>query len=449
MIPLHHISRRAALRGMLAGSAVSVGLPFLDCFLNENGTALAATGQPLPVRFGTWFWGCGLNPGRWEPKKIGADWDVQPETEFLRPHKAKVNIYSGMRAFLDGKPNGVHFSGAQACLTGTVPRGLGGGSAPSIDTLVSDVIGARSRFRSLEVACTGNPSHSQSRRSGAIQNPAEVSPLALYTRVFGPEFKDPNASDFTPDAGVMVRRSALSAVTEERQALMRDLGAADKARLEEYFTSLRELEKQLDIELQRPAPLEACTVPKGPQETATATEIETVKTNHKLFAGLLAHALACGQTRVANIAFADATSSLRKAGGTQTHHECTHEEPIDVTLGYQKELGWFYQQIMESFAYWIATLDGVREGDGTLLDHMVVMGSTDHGYAKLHGLENMPLFTAGAAGGRMKTGVHVQALGDSVSRLGLTLQQVMGLPVGSWGTESNQTAKPFTEVVAA
>ena len=64
------ISRRTVLRGMLGGAAVSVGLPLLDCFLNGNGTALAQ-GAPLPVRFGTWFWGCGMNPDRWVPSDGG------------------------------------------------------------------------------------------------------------------------------------------------------------------------------------------------------------------------------------------------------------------------------------------------------------------------------------------------------------------------------------------
>jgi hypothetical protein len=65
-------TRRRVLKGMMAGGAVTVGLPFLDAFLNTNGTALAATGAALPVAFGTWFWGCGLTPGRWEPKVVGS-----------------------------------------------------------------------------------------------------------------------------------------------------------------------------------------------------------------------------------------------------------------------------------------------------------------------------------------------------------------------------------------
>jgi len=447
MIPMHRMNRRSVLRGMMGGAAVSVGLPFLDCFLNENGTALAATGAELPTRFATWFWGLGLNPGRWEPAEQGKFAQFGPELQPLAAFKDKINVFSGMKAFLDGKPLAVHFSGAQAIMTGTVPRGSLA-TTPSIDTVVADVIGTRTRFRSLEVACTGNPSHSQSRRSGSVINPAEVSPAALYTRVFGPEFKDPNAADFTPDPAVMVRKSALSAVTEERQAFAKTLGAADRARLDEYFTSLRGLEQQLELQLQKPAPLEACTVPAKADDAPIGTEIESVKANHKLFAQILAHALACGQTRVVNVAFADATSSLRKAGGQQTHHEYSHEEPVDAVLNYQPTLTWFYGEIMQSLAVMLATLDGIREGDRSLLDRTLLMTGTDHGYAKLHSVENLPIITAGSGNGRFKTGIHCVAKGDTVSRVGLTVQQAMGVPVSSWGTESNQTAKPFGEVLA-
>jgi hypothetical protein len=446
MIPMHRMNRRGILRGMMAGAAVTVGLPFLDCFLNTNGTALA-DGAPLPVCFGTWFWGLGLNPGRWEPAKPGKLTEVGPELQPVFAFKDKMNVYSGMKAFLDGKPNGVHFSGVQAMLTGTAPRGMTA-DKPSVDTLISDVVGARTRFRSLEVACAGNPTHSQSRRDGAVVNPAEVSPAVLYARVFGPEFTDPNAADFKPDPGIMVRRSALTAVADDRQSFVKTLGAADRARLDEYFTSLRELEQQLDLSLRKPAPLAACTVPGKVDETPIGTEIEIVKANHKLFAGLLAHALACGQTQVINVAFADATSSLRRAGGTQTHHEFSHEEPVDATLGYQPTLAWFFNEIMGSLAFMVATLDGVREGDRTLLDRTVLMTATDLGYATLHGLENMPMLTFGSAGGRIKTGLHVAAVGDPVSRLGLTMQQAMGVPVSSWGTDSNQTSKTITEIMA-
>src|SRR5689334_10186963 len=137
MIPLHKLHRRSVLRGALGGAAITVGLPFLDCFLNENGTALAATGTPLPVRFGTWFWGLGMNPVRWKPAQEGKFDKFNIETEALTPYKDKVNVFSGMKAFLDGKPLQVHNTGVQAIFTGTVPRGPS--NLPSIDTIVADV----------------------------------------------------------------------------------------------------------------------------------------------------------------------------------------------------------------------------------------------------------------------------------------------------------------------
>jgi hypothetical protein len=446
MSAIQELSRRRVLRGMLGGAAVTVGLPFLDCFLNTNGTALAS-GQPLPTCFGSWFWGLGLNPGRWEPKQVGKIVDLGEELKALEPYKDKINVYSGMKVYLDGRPLITHYSGDWALLTGTTPREERV-EIPSIDVLIGDVIGTRNRFRSLEVAATGNATHSYSRRAGAALNPAETSPVALYTRVFGPEFKDPNAADFTPDPAVMARQSVLSAITEQRADIQKHLGAADRARLDEYFSSLRQIEQQLEIELQKPAPLEACTTPAKVDEMPPGTEIETVQNNHKLFAAILAHALACNQTRVVNITFSDATSSLRKQGSSMTEHVQSHEEAIDPQLGYQPNVTYFMERVMEGFATTLASLEAIKEGDGTLLDRMLIMASSDTGYAKVHSLENIPLLTAGKAGGKIKTGIHVSAKGDPGTRVGLTVQQAMGVPINSWGTDSMQTAKTITEVMA-
>jgi hypothetical protein len=439
-------NRRSVLRGSLNGAGVVVGLPLLDCFLNTNGTALAADGSPLPANFGTWFWGCGLNPTQWEPKTVGPGYAITPALKPLEKFKSKMNVYSGMKVFLDGKPLVVHFSGNVGLLTGTVPRGQVA-EAPSIDSLIADHIGNRTRFRSIEVCCSGNPAHSQSRRQGNILNPGETSPLALYTRIFGADFKDPNAADFKVDPMILVRKSALSTVSEQRADLVKQVGARDRARLDEYFTSVRQLEQQLELETHKPAPLEACTVPDRPTDVVIGTEVESAKGNHRLFARLLAHALACGQTRVVNIDFCDAISSLRRAGASQTHHIYTHEEPSDAS-GFQPNVTWFHSQIMESFAVLLNELDSIREGDATLLDRTVIFASTDTGLAKIHSPENIAMMTVGSGGGRLKTGIHVAAGGDAVTRVGLTLQQAFGMPVSSWGTESQMTSKTISEVMA-
>ena len=435
--------RRRMLRGMMNGAAITVGLPLLDCFLDTNGTALA-NGAPLPVCFGSWVAGLGFNPGHWEPKTSGANYAMAPELEALSPLKDKINIYSGLNGYLDGKPNVVHQTGYQVCINGAVAAG-GGENAPSIDQTIADAIGTSTRFRSLEVSPAGSRS-SHSRRSASAVNPAEISPAALYTRIFGPDFRDPNAASFTPDPLVMARRSVLSAVDDHRQRLVQNVGAADRARLDEYFTALRGLEQQLDLELQKPAPLEACSNPGAVQEAAPGTEIETVIKNNQLFSGLMAHALACGQTRVFTVEFGG--MSAHKAGDSATFHTLTHEEGTDLALGYQPTVHWFMLRVAEGFRDMVAALDGIREGDGTLLDRCLVMFATDTGNARYHSMDNIPLLTAGRAGGRMKSGIHLAAQGDPVTRVGLTVQQAMGVPVSAWGTESNRTAKPFSEVLA-
>lgn len=440
-------SRRNILQGMLGGGVVTLGLPFLDCFLNSNGTALAATGKALPTVFGTWFWGLGLTPGRWEPTTVGKYADLGPETKVLLPYKDKINFYSGTKVFLDGRPLITHFTGNMSVLTGTTPREQRV-TIPTIDAIIADQIGTKTRFQSLEMTSTGNPVHSYSHRAGTVINPAEASPAALYARVFGPEFKDPNAASFTPDPVVLARQSMLSVVKEQREELVKTLGAADKARLDEYFTSLRQIENQLQIESQKPAPLEACTPAQKVEDAPMGTDVAFVEANHKLFAKILAHTLACGQTRVFNMTFGDATSSLRHAGSQMVHHAYTHEEADDPKLGYQKTVVSFHTVIMNGLAEMVKTLEGMREGDSTLLDRTLMLASTDTGLAKVHSLENFPLITAGRAGGRLKTGIHVHTNGDPATRVGLTLQQAMGLAINSWGTDSMTTNKSMTEVLA-
>ena len=99
---------------------------------------------------------------------------------------------------------------------------------PTFDTVIAAQIGNGSRFRSIEVASSGDPRDSYSRTAPTVTNPAEISPLALYQRIFGAEFQDPNAADFKPNPSFMARRSILSSIKDERDNFEATLGAADK-----------------------------------------------------------------------------------------------------------------------------------------------------------------------------------------------------------------------------
>jgi hypothetical protein len=434
---------------MLNGTAVVVGLPLLDVFLDGNGEALA-NGAPIPARFGTWFWGLGVNPTRFFPGKPGANYEMKPELAPIAKYQSKINVFGNFNIPLDGAPNLPHITGGAAIRTGkllTAERGLPG---ESFDVAISDQIGTHTRFRSLETSALGDARNSLSGRGGGDLNPSAASPSELYQRVFAEGFQDPNSATFTPDPAIMARRSVLSAVTDQRQSLIQSLGASDRQKLDQYFTSVRQLETQLDVELTKPAPMEGCIAPSAvATDLPVNSEIETVMRNHKIMTRILVMALACGQTRVFNMMFNNGASSLTRVGSTITHHQLTHEEVLDNRLGYQPHATYFLTRIMEAWVDFVEAMDSVKEGDRTLLDNSLVFAHSETEFAKFHTIDNIPIMTAGSGGGRIKTGLYVDGQGTSVARLGLTMQQVMGVALDSWGGGPLETRKPVAEILNA
>jgi hypothetical protein len=160
---------------------------------------------------------------------------------------------------------------------------------------------------------------------------------------------------------------------------------------------------------------------------------------------LLAHALLCDQTRSARMMFSDAGSNLRVAGDSTTYHTYTHQEPIS---GPQTKCRFFNNFTLTQMAEFVKLLDSFKEGDSTLLDQSLVVFNTDNGIAFTHSLTNIPMFTAGRAGGAMKTGVHVNCNGDPGTRLGLTAMQVFKVPVNKFGTGGMETNRAIGEILA-
>jgi Protein of unknown function (DUF1552) len=446
-------SRRSILKGMLGGSAVYMGLPVLDVFLNTNGTAYA-NGAALPVRFGTYFWGLGLTDTptggtRWVPSKVGSGYEVMPELESLAAVKDKVSVFSGFRVIGDGRANLVHWTGHASILSGIAPAGSGRFDGPSFDTKVADAIGGSTRFRTIDIdASVSRQPVSYSTRTGSTFASPDASPLALYTRLFGPGFQDPNSDDWKPDPSIMLRQSVLSAVTDQRHALMKGLGKADQLKMDQYFSSVRDMENQLAVQLQRPEKAEACAIPSAPKETPRAASVDVVNENTKTLAKLLAMGLACNQSRVFTFVHTAGSSETYMAGNSKIYHQITHDEPTDAQLGFQPETSKLASQVMKGLGTFLAELDAIKEGDGTLLDNSLVMAFSDTGYAKIHAIENIPMFLAGRAGGKHKAGQHIAGKGDSVTRVSLTAMQLAGAPVGEFGAGSMKTSNPIRDVMA-
>ena len=130
------------------------------------------------------------------------------------------------------------------------------------------------------------------------------------------------------------------------------------------------------------------------------------------------------------------------------YHVTTHMEAIDPVLGYQPRVSEYNIYTMELFAMLLKELDGIQEGDGTLLDHSLVFAFSDQSFAKTHAVDGIPMLVAGSASGRMKTGFHIAGASNPVSRVGLTLQKGLGMAVDSWGAGSMETRSAYTELLA-
>lgn len=431
---------------MLNGGAYTVALPLLNCFLDGNGTALAS-GAPIPQRFGTWSWGLGMSEAIFVPKKTGPDFDLPPEIESLAPVKQHINLFTNYHVFKDAAPNLCHHSGWVILRSGIAPMTSQNRPGETIDVTVAKKIGNATRFRNLSATATGDVRDSFSYENGNSVNAPEWSPLRFYDRLFGVNFQDPNAAEFKPDPRVLVRKSSLSYVLDDTRALSKELGADDRARLDQYLTGLRDLERRFDLQLSKPDPREACVVTSKPEDLPSGLDADLVATRHRMMTDLMLMAVACDQTRVFNMFYASAFSATTKPGYDKPHHTATHEEAVDEELQCQPNVSWYTRRAMEEWSYYVQAMANIREGDGTMLDNVLVYATTDQSFAKIHGIEGIPMFTAGNAGGRIKTGLHIDGNETPGTRLGYTAMRLMGLDVPSWGSQSNNTSNEIGEIL--
>src|SRR5690606_34045417 len=149
-------------------------------------------------------------------------------------------------------------------------------------------------------------------------------------KLFGGDFQDPNAPEFKPNPRVMLRKSVLSGVMDSAKDLSKSVGNEDRQRLDQYFTGLRDIERQFDQLLTKPEPRAACVVPKAPTEDPRAgLDVDQVNLRHKMMTDLMVMAIACDQTRVFNMAYSKSAAATSKVGYDKPHHTASHEEGVD------------------------------------------------------------------------------------------------------------------------
>jgi hypothetical protein len=417
------LDRRTMLRGLLGGAAVSIALPPLEAMMNRSGTAWAG-GDAFPKRFGVFFWGNGVLPDRWVPAAEGASWAPSPILMPLSALREHLTVVTGTRvATLNTVPHG---SGPAGFLSGDNMVN-GAFTRPSLDQLIARAVGSETRLRSLETAVQ-QTSTSLSYADGGQRNPSENDPRALFNRLFGEGFRAPGEMGMA-DPRLSLRRSVLDAVVAQGATLRNRLGTTDQRRLDQHLESVRGIERQLQRLEENPPNLAACRRPMMPPESVPdLLGRPDMVTRSRLMSELITMALACDITRVFSHLYSESVNNVLYPDARAGHHQLTHDEP-----GEQPQVFAILQRIMTDLAAFLDGLRRIPEGDGTLLDHTLVLCMSDCSFGRTHSLDEYPILLAGGRSAGLRRGVHLRARGENASKVSYSILQMMGVRAAEFG----------------
>jgi hypothetical protein len=394
------LSRRTFLKGLTAtGAFVQVGLPPLAAMFDFNGTAYAADAtvagsKIIDSRFLLWWNGNGIPERYWIPRETGADYELTPCLEPIANVRDYVHVLSGVdnvAARLDGQGNG-HFSALCGSMTGTAYTGRGA-AGPSIDQILAAKIGTKSRFRSLQEGVAqeshGENVHRNMTWAGYERAlPPEMIPHNLFDRLFG--IKD--------EGWVNRKKSVLDVVSQDVTKLEGTLGAADRQRLDQHLTSVRDLERAIAS-----LPPDYGKNIKEPEDITDLTDYPKIA---KLQSDLVIHAFASGQTRVAAYMLTKCQSLTRfpwLGHADNRHHDYTHTNAGSPQQ--QRIMRDICRWHVEEFAYMLEGLKAIPEGEGNLLDHTTCVMVHEHAEANPHKCNGLAVLVAG---GGIKGGTHTK-----------------------------------------
>jgi hypothetical protein len=438
-------SRRSLLKGITAaGAQIVVGLPPLVSMFNSTGTAYAAAPaaaatakaaeKPIETRFVLWFNGNGIPERYWIPSEEGADYQMTPCLSPLAAWRKDVHVLSGVdNAAAGGKGNG-HTNSMSGLMTGTDFTGRGP-SGPSIDQMIAAKIGADSRFRSLQIGVAQESFGESMQRNMSWAGyeralPPEMIPHRLFDRLFGAQ----------EGGWVSRKRSVLDTVLADATALQKRLPGEDKTRVEEHLAGIRDLERAiagLPPEYRRIDP---------PDFEGDMKDWPRIA---KLQSDLLVQALATRQTRVASYMLTKCQSITRFPwlGYTSArHHDYTHAEGktsgADGVEG-QRVLRDICRWHVEEFAYLVAKLESVPEGDGNLFDHTSLIYAHEHAEANPHKNSGLAMIVAGGSK-KLAKGAHTRITGTVGDVYVTVADEVVGAGIGKFPTANKKLGALLT-----
>ncbi|MCX6592909.1 MAG: DUF1552 domain-containing protein [Acidobacteria bacterium] len=423
------VSRRAVLRG----AGCTVALPWL-----ESMHALADTppASAFPKRFGVVFLGNGVNEDHWSAEGEGAAMKLSKTLQPLEPLKPKINVIDGL--YVKALTNqGIHPAQTGSLLSGArISKGAVIHSGISVDQMIASRVSEDVPQSSIVLACeqpmTGyHETNFSMAYSSHIswQSPDSPVPVEVY-----PSLAWDNLFD---NRGSLLNISILDRVKDRAQSLTRKISASDKSKLDEYLTSVREVEKRVDS--MRRDKAQADDQAKAHNTVAATMDRpanglpEDLRDHARLMCDIIAIAFQTNKTRVASLLISRDLSAMYYPflNVNEGHHAASHNNASD---GYERIARFHVSQ----FAYLASRLDAMKEGDGTVLDHTCLMFLSNLWIGRKHDNTRLPLVLAGGLGGTLKTGRALNYLGDSednrkMCSLYLSLMDRFGIKLDQFG----------------
>jgi hypothetical protein len=427
-------------RTILRGAGCTMALPWLASLDAFADTPAASA---FPKRFGVVFLGNGVNENHWSAEGSGAAMKLSKTLEPLEPLKQKINVIDGLYIkSLTGQ--GIHPGQTGSLLSGAqIARGAIIHSGTSVDQVIANRVGQDTPQSSVVLACeqpmTGyHETNFSMAYSSHIswQSPESPVPVEVY-----PSLAWDNLFD---NRGSLRNLSVLDRVKDRAQALTTKVSASDKSKIDEYLTSVREVEKR--VEGMRKSKDSADDAAKAKNTVATFMERpanglpEDLRDHAKLMCDIIAIAFQTNKTRVASLIISRDLSAMYypflevKEG----HHAASHNNASD---GYERIARFHVGQ----FAYLASKLDSMKEGDGTVLDHSCLMFLSNLWIGRQHDNSRLPLVLAGGLGGTLETGRtlnYMKAGNDNrkMCSLYLSLMDRFGIKLDQFGDATTRLA---------
>jgi hypothetical protein len=420
-----HVSRRTVLRG--AGAAIA--LPLLDAMV-PAATAWANTAARPGLRMAFVFFPHGAVMDRWSPATAGTDFEMSEILAPLERHREHLTIVSGLRNRPAESPD-PHGIVERTWLSCVAPPNAGSSPNAGVtaDQMAARHIGQETPLPSLEITTEARGS-SISYRTPTQPLPMEYNPRTLFYRLFG-------QGDTNEERRAIIdeQQSILDRVAQQTQRFSRELGAPDRARLEDYLDSLREVERR--VQNLKEQDFEAMNLPDAPIGVPNDFDPHL-----RVMFDLLALAFQADITRVATYHMAREVSmrTYNNLGISEAFHPLSHHgnNPADLT-----KLAAIQRYHTDLFARFVDRLANTPDGDGTVLEHSMVLFGSNMSNSDIHNQDPLPALIAGRAHGRLRGGQHLMYPQDTpFSNLLVTMFDRADIPVESIGDSTG----PFAEV---